>query len=108
MATQKPIHTIRPGMLEAAIWENHPRAGDTPETTSQYFGGCPVCGKHDGYLNVRRAHFFLCRQHKTCWCVGENLFRSWREESPAVWKRHERRLRRHYRLVEPVYAAPEK
>jgi hypothetical protein len=27
MATQKPIHTIRRGKLEAAIWENQSRAG---------------------------------------------------------------------------------
>jgi hypothetical protein len=40
-------------------------------------GGCPVCGKNDGYLNLGAQHWFICRTHKTKWFVGENLFDSW-------------------------------
>lgn len=40
-------------------------------------GGCPVCGKNDGYLNLGAQHWFICRTHKTKWCIGENLFDSW-------------------------------
>jgi hypothetical protein len=46
-----------------------------------YFGGCPQCGKTDGYVNVREhnlstngpAHWFRCDAHRTKWCVGANL-----------------------------------
>jgi hypothetical protein len=46
-----------------------------------YFGLCPHCHKTNGYINVSRSHWFLCDEHKVKWCVGCNLFSSWREES---------------------------
>jgi hypothetical protein len=84
------------------------RPADVPSDrrTLDYFGGCPVCGQHDGYLNIYRAHFFHCRRHRTCWQVGENLFRSWRQQTPEDWARNYARLRR-YRLVEPLMPPPE-
>lgn len=46
-----------------------------------YFGGCPKCGKTDGYINIGRSHWFSCEKHKTKWCIGSNLFSSWKDET---------------------------
>ena len=51
----------------------------TEITTDEYFGGCPECGKNDGYLNVGKDHVFICDEHKTAWCAGANLFSSWQD-----------------------------
>ena len=59
---------------------------------ADYWGGCPLCGKNDGYLNLGRSHWFVCHEHRTKWCRGENLFSTWREESPADWDENWRRI----------------
>jgi hypothetical protein len=46
-----------------------------------YSGLCPVCRKNDGYLNIGRDHWFFCKEHKTKWCIGSNLFSAWREQT---------------------------
>lgn len=46
-----------------------------------YFGGCPVCHRNDGYRNAGRTHIFFCREHQTRWIVGSNLFSNWRDET---------------------------
>jgi hypothetical protein len=28
-----------------------------------YFGGCPQCGRNDGYVNAGKTHVFICREH---------------------------------------------
>lgn len=68
-----------------------PRDGiDLPEVNptdiDDYFGGCSICGKNDGYRNVRREHWFFCRNHQVRWPAGENLFSSWRYEDSDDWK----------------------
>jgi hypothetical protein len=45
------------------------------------FGLCPKCHKHDGYINVGRVQVFYCRNHRTKWWAGSNLFYSWREQT---------------------------
>lgn len=56
-----------------------------------YFGVCPKCLKNDGCVNVGRSHWFYCKEHRVCWCVGSNLFSSWRYETEAeqeeIWHR---------------------
>lgn len=76
-------------------------AGDNPVTTDEYFGGCPHCGKTDGYFNVRREHYFVCHKHRVLWCVGSNLFGSWREETQETWDANIRRFQA-YEEVQPV------
>lgn len=53
------------------------------------FGECPECGRNDGYANAGKSHTFFCREHKTRWLVGSNLFSSWQdhteEEQFAIW-----------------------
>ena len=70
------------------------------EATARQFGGCPECHKSDGYLDVEREHWFICKEHKTKWCVGENLFSIWQWLSPADWEENAARLAE-YREVEP-------
>ena len=43
-------------------------------TTEHYFGGCPKCGDYTGMTSVKKIHFFFCKQHKTMWSPGFNLF----------------------------------
>jgi len=76
-------------------------------TTDEYFGGCPCCGKTDGYFNLRRNHFFVCHEHRVKWIVGENLFSSWRQETPDDWERNAKRFSE-YADVEPVQAPMER
>ena len=72
-----------------------------PRTQIPYFGGCPECGRTKGYMNVGRSQWFVCDTHRTRWCVGMNLFSSWRDESEDEWRRNAVRLEG-YREVEPL------
>jgi len=85
--------------------ESYPRGGGKPNEphrpaagnhdgeakmmkVDNYFGGCPHCGGNDGYANVGRSHWFFCKAHKTSWCIGANLFSSWRDAASttrSVW-----------------------
>lgn len=59
----------------------------------QRFGVCPQCYRTDGYLNVGRNHWFVCDSHKTKWCIGSNLFSSWKEESEETWRENAAKLK---------------
>ncbi len=67
----------------------------------EHFGDCPKCGRHDGYLNIGRDHWFVCHKHKVKWCVGSNLFSDWREESKETWAQNEKLLAG-YGEIEPL------
>ncbi len=56
-----------------------------PASIEDYFGGCPICGRNDGYLNIHRDHWFNCRNHQLRWCAGSNLFGTWRSENEGDW-----------------------
>ncbi len=77
-----------------------------PRYAESYYGGCPHCGRNDGFLNVEREHFFICHEHKTKWHFGSNLFSGWREESEETWQRNRFRLAE-YMTVDPMEPAPE-
>ena len=47
----------------------------------RYFGLCPICRKHDGYLNAGRTHVFYCNEHKLSWRGGVNIFSTWQFET---------------------------
>lgn len=72
-------------------------------TTAEYFGGCPKCGKTDGYMNVGPNHWSICDEHKTSWCIGSNLFSGWRDETEHDFERNAKRLKAEYTVVEPIY-----
>jgi hypothetical protein len=60
----------------------------TVKLSPHYFGGCPICGDHSGYLNVGGNHWFVCNAHRMRWCAGYNLFSGWHDESASVWSRN--------------------
>jgi len=67
-----------------------------------YFGLCPLCGRKDGYLNNLRDHWMICKKHKTKWCVGSNLFSSWRDMSGEEQDSQRKELTE-FTEVEPWY-----
>ena len=83
--------------------------GNQPYTgpiTQDRGGGCPYCGQNEGYMNIGRSHWYRCSKHKTKWLIGENLFSSWRDENPSIWKQNAQKLEG-YKEVRPIYAAPD-
>ena len=58
-----------------------------------YFGGCPHCGRTDGWANISRSHWCFCKTHKTKWCFGINLLSSWRNQTEDEQRRVLRRDR---------------
>jgi hypothetical protein len=50
-----------------------------------YWGVCPYCLGHDGYLNLGRSHWFVCHSDRVRWLVGENLFSTWRHQTADDW-----------------------
>ncbi len=62
------------------------------EIDIEYFGGCRICGKNDGYLNLGREHWFVCHTHRMRWCWGSNLVSSWRFENESDWKKNWERI----------------
>jgi len=67
----------------------HETASDEPMTWENggYWGVCPRCRRNDGYINAGRSHWFFCKEHRVKWCVGANLFSSWRHETEAEQRR---------------------
>ena len=68
-----------------------------------HLGECPVCGTNSGYVNVRRAHWVICKRHKLAWCCGNNLFSNWKMEDESIWQRNENMLV-DYDYVDPSVA----
>jgi hypothetical protein len=64
-----------------------------------YFGLCPACRAHDGYLNVGPEHVFVCDVHRTKWHIGSNLFSSWQDETEAEWDANAMRLTGYTEIV---------
>jgi hypothetical protein len=51
------------------------------------------------------SHWMFCREHKTRWCIGSNLFSSWRHETEAeqrAW--YDKENFGSYETVEPYHA----
>jgi hypothetical protein len=50
---------------------------------SMHCGVCPKCGKSDGFVNLGKEHWFICRVHKSKWFAGANLFEGWENQTVA-------------------------
>jgi hypothetical protein len=59
---------------------------DVPMQDS-YFGVCPTCHKTDGYMNIGKGHWFICKEHRVTWFIGANLFSSWQYETEQDQRR---------------------
>ncbi len=94
------------GSMSVPFGERHLRLVDPsetdPETAHGYFGLCPQCGRHDGYLNIGSEHWFHCDTHKVKWCAGSNLFSDWLEETNEEHARHWAKLAG-YREILPAF-----
>lgn len=81
-------------------------AAPTPEEQTQrecdHFGLCPECRRQGVCICIGRAHWFMCEIHKTCWYVGDNLFRGWREQTPAELE-SDKKLLETCRVVQAAY-----
>ena len=55
------------------------------QNEKNYFGNCPGCGENEGYLNIRDEHWYKCDSCRTKWCIGSNLFSSWRDGNQKNW-----------------------
>ena len=71
------------------------------DSIDDHFGVCPTCGKTDGYLNIGSRHWFVCHAHRVRWCVGSNLFSSWRDETKEQWQANADRIE-DYQEIEPA------
>lgn len=71
---------IELGKVALGRWPSDPKHSDS------YWGVCPHCRRNDGYLNLGRNHWFVCHRHRVRWLIGENLFSTWRFETPEDWK----------------------
>ncbi len=69
-------------------------------------GACPTCGRSDGFFNLGKEHWFICRDHKTKWLGGYNLFDSWKNQTVAQTQSIEIFLSA-YKEVLPVRHNPE-
>ena len=87
--------------LEGSAKDEDELAEVNDPVTLDYFGNCPICARNDGYLNVRRDHWFICHEHHVRWCAGANLFSTWRHESEVEWQINWNRIGG-YLVVEPL------
>ena len=89
----------------ATIAEGEPcQEGRAFNPEEAYWGICPACHRNDGYLNVGRDHWFVCHAHRVKWCIGSNLFSSWRYESREEWAEN-RDVLKGYTEIEPEFPA---
>ncbi len=65
-------------------------------------GDCPICGRNDGFLNLFKSHWFICKRHKMKWYAGYDLYPGWKDETEEDWQRNERILSQ-YQEVRPKY-----
>jgi hypothetical protein len=71
-----------------------------------YFGVCPICKNHDGYVNAGRTHVFVCDEHKVSWIAGANIFSDWREQTEDEQRQiYESRGVGDYQRIDPFYPA---
>lgn len=68
----------------------------------EFTGGCPECGKTNGFLDVHGALYFYCHTHKVRWFRGENVFGCWSFNSPCEWGA-KWKLMKEYVEVEPCF-----
>jgi hypothetical protein len=86
------------GVIVSGTLQDNFKQEDTMSATC--FGGCPECGDYDIMLNMQCAHYYVCHEHRTAWCIGSNLFSSWEYEDADTWQ-HNYALLQEYTKVEP-------
>src|SRR5262249_10296163 len=90
------------GPLPKAVRMDSRRAVVEVPVDDAYWGVCPFCLRHDGYLNLGRSHWFVCHADRVRWSVGENLFSTWRQETNDDWNENWERIGT-YTTCRPLY-----
>ena len=80
------------------------------KTITVRWGVCPECWKEGTissgvWLNVYKDHFCYCEKHLVWWCIGANLFGSWRGEMREKWDKN-KALIEQGKEVEPMHIKP--
>lgn len=70
---------------------------------NHHFGGCPQCGRNNGYFNIGRDHWAMCENHKTKWHIGVNLFPTWQKEGQEIWDKNTESFSE-YEEVKPIFS----
>lgn len=73
---------------------------------SMHCGVCPLCGKTDGFVNLGKEHWFICRDHETKWFAGVNLFEGWQNQTVAQAQSIEAMLDK-YKEITPIRSLAE-
>ncbi len=98
---RRHLKLVRP--QESATRHENPEHPEIEQRNSaDHFGGCPECGRNDGFVNIGRQHWFYCAMHLTTWLAGENLFGCWRTEDEVTWQANKDFLR-DFLVVAPLY-----
>jgi len=66
------------------------------------WGGCSVCGKHDGYMNLGSEYWAICHEHKTKWIIGECLCDGWDYQTLSEFYKVEHLLQQYIKMY-PIY-----
>jgi len=99
-ANATPSEAIAEAQKTKPPLPTHILEGLRSQDAGGHFGGCPECGRSTRFVSLRGDNWFVCRDHRTRWCIG-NLFDTHDWEWKA-WQTIERYLS-FFREVEPVY-----
>lgn len=66
------------------------------------YGGCALCGDHDEFFVINNRFWFVCRNHKVCWCAGTDLFPVFQKPTDEERQTHHRMVET-YRDIIPLY-----
>ena len=92
--------------IAQVVKDFHERAAEE-DREDDHLGLCPVCRKPGVCVNVYKDHWMTCKEHKTRWWAGSNLFSSWLNETVGDWN-YNREMLKSYTVVEPFfYPRPE-
>lgn len=78
----------------------HVLQGLREDPSRERYGGCPQCGRISRFLVLWGENWFVCREHRTRWCIG-NLFEAlpWERKAAATIARY----LSYFRVVTPAY-----
>ncbi|MBK8270698.1 MAG: hypothetical protein IPK83_21280 [Planctomycetes bacterium] len=78
----------------------HVLQGLREDPCRERYGGCPQCGRTSRFLVLWGDNWFVCREHRTRWCIG-NMFEalSWERKAAATIARY----LSFFREVTPAY-----
>ena len=98
--------SIDPDLANFAYAPERLRKRNRTNFEVDHFGVCPECGRWGRRcLNVGATHWYVCFRHGLRWCVGENLFSGWRDETESDWRANAKVLMR-LREIEGYWRPP--